>query len=116
MELNSKIFSVNGKDLTYEDLLKKIYLNSEDKNNQIVKIVEHLQSLVRNSGDASVMAPWIAEYLTTAVRNDDNLIKMASLISRSISKNNKKSEVEDYGLPEDVKRQILAEAEEILKK
>lgn len=108
---NDAIFKFKGKDVTYEDILAKIYQNSEERSEQITKIVNHLRDLINNSGDASVMAPWIAEYLATSVKNDDNLIKLASIISR-VMKGKKNVEEVNFGLTPEMLDEIKREIEE----
>lgn len=106
-----RIFKFKGKDVTYEDILAKIYENSEERSEQISKIVNHLKDTIRNTGDASVIAPWIAEYLATSVKNDDNLVKLAAIISRLVKqKPGKDKGEENFGLTsemlEEIKREI----------
>lgn len=105
-----RVFKYKGKDVTYEDILSKIYANSEERSDQISKIVNHLKDTIRNTGDASVIAPWIAEYLATSVKNDDNLLKLAGIISRLIKNKPGKEKEEDFGLTpemlEEIKREI----------
>jgi hypothetical protein len=117
MDFNVKLFNIDGKAVTCEDLMKKIYLNSEEKTAQIQRIVDHLRDQIRNTGDASVMAPWIAEYLSTAVKNDDNLIKLFGIISRLLkTKSGNSDEDSEYELTDAMKRDLLSEVETILKK
>lgn len=105
------LFKHNGKDVTYEDLLAKIYSNSEERSLQITKIVDHLRETIRNSGDASVIAPWVAEYLATSVKNDDNLIKLATIISR-VMKGKKNVEEVNFGLTPEMLDEIKREIDE----
>lgn len=108
-----KIFKYNGKTISYEDILAKIYANSNERSEQISKIVEHLRDTIRNTGDASVIAPWIAEYLATSVKNDDNLIKLAAIISRLVKEKSKKGEINDFDFSEfmdEIKREVAEQA------
>lgn len=103
------LFKHNGKDVTYEDLLAKIYSNSEERSLQITKIVDHLRETIRNSGDASVIAPWVAEYLATSVKNDDNLIKLAAIISRMLKGRKVKDDDTTLGLTQEMLEEIRRE-------
>lgn len=116
MNFDLKLFKINGKDMTYEDLMKKIYLKSESRDEQIEKVVNHIKDIIKNSGDAVVLAPTIAKYIETAVANDNNLLKLASIIS-SLMKNKKGSSDEsgEYILTDAMKKELLLETEEILK-
>jgi hypothetical protein len=107
-----KIFEVNGKDISYEDILAKIYQNSEERSHQITKIVTHLRDSIKNAGDAAVMAPWIAEYLATSVKNDDNLIKLAAIISRVMKGKPMKEDANNFGLTPEMLNEIKREIEE----
>ena len=107
------LFKYKGKDVSYEDILAKIYQNSEERSEQITKIVNHLRDQIRNTGDASVMAPWIAEYLATSVKNDDNLVKLAAIISRVIKTKTKNTDSDmNFGLTPEMLEEIRREIEE----
>lgn len=117
MSFETKLFNVEDNVITYEELMKKIYLKSEYRDRQIERVVEHINSVIQNSSDAVVLAPAVAKYLETAVKNDDNLVKLAGIVSRLIKPANVKSPVDDDGgLTDAMKREIMLEAEEILKK
>lgn len=112
-----KLFSVGGKDLTYEDLMKKIYLKSESRDEQIEKVVSHIKDVIKNSGDAVVLAPTIAKYIETAVANDGNLLKLAGIVSSLMKTKKTNSSGEDeYMLTDAMKKELMLEAEQILKK
>jgi RNA polymerase-interacting CarD/CdnL/TRCF family regulator len=117
MDFDLKLFKVNGKDFTYEELMKRIYQKSESRDEQIEKVVKHITEIIKNSGDAIVLAPTIAKYIETSVANDGNLIKLASIIS-TLMKNKKTnaSGEDEYMLTDAMKKELMLEAEQILKK
>jgi hypothetical protein len=116
MDFDVKLFKVGGKDITYEELMKKIYLKADARDEQIEKVVNHIKDVVKNSGDAMVLAPTIAKYIETAVANDNNLLKLASIIS-GLMKNKKASgdDSGEYVLTDAMKKELLLETEEILR-
>lgn len=112
MELKTKLFKKDGQWVTFEDLLKKIYDNSEDRTAQIKIIVDHLKDMVGNTGDAAILTPWIAEFMKAAIKNDDNLIKLASIANRAMTAKKGNETVSMEGLiPSSMKSEWLKELE-----
>lgn len=70
---------------TFEDLLKEIHKNSKDKEKQIKVLIEQLKPLIGDSVNSAIMiVPLIASYLNSSLKNDDNLIKLATIVQRSM--------------------------------
>ena len=99
---------------TFSDLMKDIYQNSKKKERQINTLIQELQPMIKNIGDATVIVPLIKEYLDVAVKNDDALVKLASVVQRIISSDNKTSGESEFGLSEDERQQLLEVAEQQL--
>lgn len=100
---------------SFSDLLKDIYSNSQKKDRQINVLISELRPLIKNIGDATVIVPLIKEYLEVGVKNDEHLVKLAAVVQRLISTNNKvQSETgQSWMLSEEEKQQLLQELDSI---
>ena len=111
MDFNVELFK--GK--TFSELMKDIYSNSSKKDRQINMLIGELKSLIKNVGDATVLVPLMKEYLEVSVKNDEHLVKLAAVVQRLISTNQRVQS--DTGttwmLTEEEKRQLLSELDEI---
>jgi len=102
---------------SFSDLMKDIYHNSKKKDRQINTLIQELQPLIKNIGDATVIVPLIKEYLDISVKNDDQLVKLAAIVQRLISSTNKTSESNDsFGISEEEKQALLADAQKEINK
>ena len=99
------------KGTTFSDLMKDIYHNSKKKARQIDGLIQQLQPLVKNTGDATLIVPMIKEYLEVSVKNDDALVKLAAVVQRLVSANNKADDASEFGLSDEERDRILREAE-----
>jgi len=93
----------------FSDILKEIYDNQKKKEVQISALIGELKPLINDIGDATLVVPLIKEYMELGIKNDEQLIKMYTIIQRSLSSN--KSEEEGFGMTEDEKKQLLTEIE-----
>ena len=109
MEHDEEIFK--GK--TYSSLLKDIYQNSKQKEEQINELIGQLTPMIKNFGDATIIVPLIKEYLDVAVKNDDHLIKMAAIVQRGISAAKSSGDGSGVLLTEEEKKQLLTSVEEM---
>jgi predicted nucleotide-binding protein (sugar kinase/HSP70/actin superfamily) len=95
--------------------MKDIYSNSSKKDRQINMLIGELKSLIKNVGDATVLVPLIKEYLEVSVKNDEHLVKLAAVVQRLISTNQRVQS--DTGttwmLSEEEKKQLMSELDEI---
>jgi septal ring factor EnvC (AmiA/AmiB activator) len=100
---------------SFSDLLKDIYSNSQKKDRQINVLISELRPLIKNIGDATVIVPLIKEYLEVGVKNDEHLVKLAAVVQRLISTNNKvqADTGQSWLLSEEEKQQLLDELDSI---
>lgn len=105
----------NGKDITFEDLLKKIYENSTKKQEQLVVTAQNIQPLIRTLNDAVIIMPTLVQLQKVSVENDDLLLKMAAIVQRGLVKN--KSKIIDVekslGITVEERRLLLKEAQKL---
>ena len=106
--LNGKLYK--GK--KYSNLLKDVVINSEQKKDQIDILVSDLRSMIKTPNDAIVIVPLIKDYLDVSVRNDEQLVKLAAIVQRLVSNDNKGVE-EVGGLSEEERQQLMAEVGKI---
>ena len=104
------------KGTNFSDLMRDIYHNSKKKSRQIDLLIKTLEPMIKNTGDATVVVPMIKDYLDVAVKNDDALIKLAAVVQRIISANSKDEDGNEFGLTDEERTKLLAEAEEELEK
>ena len=111
MDFDIEIFK--GK--KFSDLMKDIYSNSTKKDRQINLLIGELRPLIKNIGDATVIVPLIKEYLEVGVKNDEHLVKLAAVVQRLVSTNNRvQSETgNSWMLTEEEKKQLIGELDEI---
>lgn len=108
----------DGKDITFEDLLKKIYENSEAKQKSIENTVAHIAPMVQSLQDAVVILPYLTDLQTASIRNDESVIKMAAIVQRGLVKSAKnKFNHEDFGgITADERKALLEQAKEMKNK
>jgi hypothetical protein len=111
MDFDIEIFK--GK--KFSDLMKDIYSNSSKKDRQINMLIGELRPLIKNIGDATVIVPLIKEYIEVGVKNDEHLVKLAAVVQRLVSTNNRVQT--DTGnswiLSEEEKKQLLGELDDL---
>ena len=90
----------------YSNLLKDVVINSEQKKDQIDILVSDLRSMIKTPNDAIVIVPLIKDYLDVSVRNDEQLVKLAAIVQRLVSNDNKGAE-EVGGLSEEERQQLI---------
>jgi len=96
----------NGDEVGFDDLLKKIYTNSEEKNHNITATAQRIMSLTKTLNDMVVMMPILVDMQKCAVANDDMLVKMAAIVQRAQT-----AKTKDAGLDESI---ISAEERKML--
>jgi len=79
-------------DKTLADVFKEIHNNQQNVSIQIEEVIADLKEKVESISDATILAPIIKDYLDTTVKNNDTLIKMASIIEKTM-----KSQVDEGG-------------------
>lgn len=111
MDFNVEIFK--GK--TFSELMKDIYSNSSKKDRQINMLIGELRPLIKNVGDATVIVPLIKEYLEVGVKNDEHLVKLAAVVQRLVSTNNRvqADTGQSWILSDEEKKQLMSELNEI---
>jgi hypothetical protein len=97
---------------TFDKLLKQIHENSNEKSTQIAQLIKKLTEFIKSPDDAALLVPLVAEYLEVGVKNDDQLIKLAGIIQRFVKTTSTTTEDTSYGLTDDERAEILANAKE----
>lgn len=107
-----------GNNVTFQDLLKKIYENSTRKQEQLIITAQNIQPLIRTLNDAVIIMPTLVQLQKVSVENDDLLVKMAAIAQRGILKN--KSKVIDVenslGITVEERRLLLQQAQKLQQK
>jgi hypothetical protein len=94
----------------FSDILSEIYDNQKRKEKQITGLISELKPLINDIGDATLIVPLIKEYMEIGVKNDEQLIKMSTIIQRTL---NSSSSEESLGITEEEKQQLLTELEKL---
>lgn len=89
------------------DIFQEIYNNQKKKEAQISALINELKPLINDMGDATLIVPLIKEYMDLAIKNDEALIKMATIVQRSLSAES--SDNGSLGMTEEEKAQLLEE-------
>ena len=103
-----KVFE--GKSLS--DVFEDIYNNSETNKKQLDILIKEIVGFIKDGDTAVQLIPAIKEYLEIKVKNDEQLVKMASIVQRLVSSENKGSESE-FGLTEKEKEQLVGSIEKV---
>ena len=93
----------------FSDILKEIYDNQKKKETQISALIGELKPLINDLGDATLVVPLIKEYMELGIKNDEQLVKMVTIVQRTLASN--KSEEEGFGMTEEEKAQLFKEIE-----
>ena len=100
----------------FSDLMRDIYHNSKKKSRQIDSLIKNLEPMIKNTGDATVIVPMIKDYLEVSVKNDDALVKLAAVVQRLVTAANKDDDGNEFGLSDEERSRLIAEAESEIKK
>ncbi len=111
MAIDYEIF--DGKSLS--SLFKDIYENTEYNRKQLDVLTKELVTFIKDGDTAVQLVPMIKEYLEINVRNDDQLVKMASIVQRLISSEQRASSEDEFGLSEEEKNQLMNNLEDAVK-
>ena len=111
MSIDYEIFE--GKSLS--SLFKDIYENTEYNRKQLDVLTRELVQFIKDGDTAIQIVPMIKEYLEINVKNDDQLVKMAGIVQRLISAENRGGAEDVYGLSDDEKQQLLSGIEDTIK-
>ncbi len=111
MALDYEIFE--GKSLS--SLFKDIYKNTEFNRKQLDVLTKELVQFIKDGDTAVQIVPMIKEYLEINVKNDDQLVKMAGIVQRLISAENRVSSEDEFGLSDKEKEQLLTGLEDSIK-
>ena len=111
MAIDYEIFE--GKSLS--SLFKDIYENTEYNKKQLDILTKELVQFIKDGDTAVQIVPMIKEYLEINVKNDDQLVKMAGIVQRLISTEQKAGSEDEYGLSEEEKTQLLSGIEDTIK-
>ena len=102
------------KDKSFKDLCKDIYVNQEQRKEQIEVFIADLRPLIKNVNDAMVVVPLIKGYLDTANTNDEHLVRLASIIQKIMTAQTQAAaDGSNLGLSEEEKKSLMAEIDAI---
>ena len=111
MAIDYEIF--DGKSLS--SLFKDIYDNTEYNKKQLDILTKELVGFIKDGDTAVQLVPMIKEYLEINVKNDDQLVKMAGIVQRLISAEQRASSEDEFGLSEEEKNQLMNNLEDAVK-
>ena len=103
-----KVFE--GKSLS--DVFKDIYDNSATNKKQLDILIKEIVGFIKDADTAVQLIPAVKEYLEIKVKNDEQLVKMASIVQRLVSSENKGSE-DEFGLSDKEKEQLVGSIEKV---
>jgi hypothetical protein len=101
------------KNKKFSGLLKDVVVNSEQKRGQIDVLISELRTMIKTPQDAIVIVPMIKDYLDVGVKNDEQLIKLAAIVQRLQAAQSTGEGNGGFGLTEDERKSLMAEAEKI---
>ena len=92
-----------------------IYDNTEYNKKQLDILTKELVTFIKDGDTAVQLVPMIKEYLEINVKNDDQLVKMAGIVQRLISAEQRASSEDEFGLSEEEKNQLMNNLEDAVK-
>lgn len=119
MDLSTvKLFNEDGKDYTFEDLVKEIYNSSKNRKAEIADLLKKTKEALTNNNSHSYIGPVIASYLDASVKNDDQLNKLATVIQRMVKDSNSGNDESDGSIyiSEAEKQKLFSDVMETVKK
>ena len=94
-----------GKSLS--SLFQDIYENQNYNRKQLDVLTKNITAMVKDGDTALQIVPMIKEYLEINVRNDELLVKLANIVQKIISSENKGEAESEFGLSELDKQDIM---------
>jgi hypothetical protein len=94
-----------GKSLA--SLFEDIYQNQTYNRKQLDVLMKNITSMIKDGDTAIQIVPMIKEYLEINVRNDELLVKLAAIVQKIISAENRVGSEEEFGLSESEKESLL---------
>ena len=94
-----------GKSLA--SLFEDIYQNQTYNRKQLDVLMKSITSMIKDGDTAIQIVPMIKEYLEINVRNDELLVKLAAIVQKIISAENRVGSEEEFGLSESEKEHLL---------
>ena len=94
-----------GKSLA--SLFEDIYQNQTYNRKQLDVLMKNITSMIKDGDTAIQIVPMIKEYLEINVRNDELLVKLAAIVQKIISAENRVGSEEEFGLSESEKENLL---------
>ena len=108
MAIDFEVF--DGKSLS--DLFKDIYDNTQTNKKQLEVLMQEVVGFIKDGDTAVQIIPMLKEYLEINVKNDDQLVKMAAVVQRIISSEQKGGVGEEFGLSDSEKEQLMSALED----
>ena len=94
-----------GKSLS--SLFQDIYENQNYNRKQLDVLTRNITSMIKDGDTAVQIVPMIKEYLEINVRNDELLVKLANIVQKIISSENKGEAESEFSLSELEKQDIM---------
>ena len=99
-----------GKSLS--DLFKDIYDNTTKNKEQLEVLMKEVVGFIKDGDTAVQIIPMLKEYLEINVKNDDQLVKMAAVVQRIISAEQRGGSEDEFGLSDKEKEQLMGAIED----
>ena len=108
MAIDFEVF--DGKSLS--DLFKDIYDNTQTNKKQLEVLMQEVVGFIKDGDTAVQIIPMLKEYLEINVKNDDQLVKMAAVVQRIISSEQRGGVGDEFGLSDSEKEQLMGALED----
>ena len=108
MAIDFEVF--NGKSLS--DLFKDIYDNTQTNKKQLEVLMQEVVGFIKDGDTAVQIIPMLKEYLEINVKNDDQLVKMAAVVQRIISSEQRGNVGDEFSLSDSEKEQLMGALED----
>lgn len=104
----------DGSYVTYEDLLRDIYTNTDETRQNIGDVLQQLVGFMKSSDEAVVLMQHLTNLIDSRIKNDDILVKVAAIVSRIIQKTPAKDAGASALITDEEKEQLLREVDDLM--
>ena len=111
MSQNYKVFE----EKTLSDLFKDIYENADTNKKQLDVLIREIVQFIKDGDTAVQLIPAVKEYLEIKVKNDEQLIKLAGIVQRLISGEQRGSAEAEFGLSDSEKEELMKTLDPVTK-
>lgn len=99
------LFKIDKKEISVEDLMKDIYLNSKNRKQKLDELFVTVADFVTDIGSAVNLMPEVTKLQQVSVNNDDALVKLLAIVTK-VNKKDVSGDNAGFELSKEEKEQL----------